>query len=148
MDGKAPPWRWTAWFLAGVLLWATDSARAQSPPADQNEKTGQTAAKDAPTGSKGRGANTTSGQAAETPKAQTSDAARTPPRREFSEAYRESLRRTVEKRRELRARRRMGSDTSAAPGAIVPWPMPPALIIRHTSEVHSEVGNFLDILRR
>jgi hypothetical protein len=124
MDGTAPPWRWTAWFFAGVLLWATNFARAQSPPADQNEKTAGTA------------------------KAQTSDAARTPPRREFSEAYRESLRRTVEKRRELRARRRMGSEDSVPPGAIVPWPMPPALIIRHTPEVHGEVGSFLDILRR
>jgi hypothetical protein len=71
-----------------------------------------------------------------------------PPRREFSAAYRESLRRTVEKRRELRARRQMGSADYQPIGAIVPWPMPPALIIRHTREVHGEIGSFLDVLRR
>ena len=33
-------------------------------------------------------------------------------------------------------------------GAIVPWPMPPALIIRQTPQVHDEVGSLLDVLRR
>ena len=62
-------------------------------------------------------------------------------RAEPSAAYRESLRRTVEKRRQRRALRRQGqSYSSGAVGAIVPWPMPPALIIRHTREVHGEVG--------
>ena len=37
---------------------------------------------------------------------------------------------------------------TAAVGAIVPWPMPPALIIRHTREVHGEVGSLLYGLRR
>ena len=37
---------------------------------------------------------------------------------------------------------------SAAVGAIVPWPMPPALIIRHTREVHGEVDSLLYGLRR
>jgi len=33
-------------------------------------------------------------------------------------------------------------------GAIVPWPMPPALVIRHTPQVHNEIESFLDLLRR
>ena len=33
-------------------------------------------------------------------------------------------------------------------GAIVPWPMPPALIVRQTPQVHDEVGSLLDVLRR
>ena len=65
-----------------------------------------------------------------------------------SAEYNESLRRTVEKRRERRALRRQGlNDSRSAVGAIVPWPMPPALIIRHTSEVHDEIGAFLFGLR-
>jgi hypothetical protein len=148
METKTQAWLWTAWFFAGLLLWATDPVRAQSPPSDRNEKTGQSAGKDAQTHSTGRDPSTTSGQAAGTAKAKSSATAPAAQRREFSEAYRESLRRTVEKRRELRARRRMGSDASEPPGAIVAWPMPPALIIRHTPDVHGEIGNFLDILRR
>ena len=33
-------------------------------------------------------------------------------------------------------------------GAIVPWPMPPALIIRQTPEVHGEVNSLLGQLRK
>jgi hypothetical protein len=143
--------RWlAAWLLAGFLFWGIDTACAQSTPADGSQKKdGQSSRKDAQSQPRGRSGSSTSGQAQTQTKgkAQAKDAARTPPR-EFSEAYRESLRRTVEKRRELRARRRSGAEASQPPGAIVPWPMPPALIIRHTPEVHGEVGNFLDILRR
>ena len=32
-------------------------------------------------------------------------------------------------------------------GAIVPWPMPPTLIIRHTAEVHGEIEGLLGLLR-
>jgi hypothetical protein len=69
---------------------------------------------------------------------------------EASAAYQESLRKTVERRRERRARRqRNGRDSSSgAVGAIVPWLMPPALIIRHTREVHDEVDSLLYGLRR
>jgi hypothetical protein len=42
----------------------------------------------------------------------------------------------------------IGNDGPAPVGAIVPWPMPPALIIRHTAGVHGEVEGFLDLLRR
>jgi hypothetical protein len=63
-----------------------------------------------------------------------------------SEDYQESIRRTVERRRERRARRGQGTSGSVAPGAIVPWPMPPALIIRQTRETHDEIGSFLGLL--
>jgi hypothetical protein len=68
---------------------------------------------------------------------------------EPSAAYQESLRQTVERRRQRRARRQQNAgDSAAAVGAIVPWPMPPALIIRHTPEVHGQVDSFLYGLRR
>jgi len=62
--------------------------------------------------------------------------------------YEESIRRTVERRRERRARRAQGLDQPLQPGAIVPWPMPPALIIRQTRETHDEIDSFLSLLRR
>lgn len=147
MDSEALTRCWPAWFFAGLLLWGVHSARAQSP-SDRNQKAGQTAGQEAQTATKGRGSTATSGQGTGKAQAKAANPAPTPPRREFSEAYRESLRRTVEKRRELRARRRMGSDASRPPGAIVAWPMPPALIIRQTPDVHGEIGSFLDVLRR
>jgi hypothetical protein len=54
------------------------------------------------------------------------------------------LRRTVEKKRQRRARRGL----SQRPNAIVPWPMPPVLIIRATPDVHDEVDSLLRMLRR
>jgi hypothetical protein len=54
------------------------------------------------------------------------------------------LRRTVEKKRERRAR----AASRRQPNAIVPWPMPPALIIRATPDVHDEVDSLLWLLRR
>jgi hypothetical protein len=33
-------------------------------------------------------------------------------------------------------------------GAIVPWTMPPALIIRHTPQVHDEIESLLGLLRK
>jgi hypothetical protein len=70
------------------------------------------------------------------------------PRNAPSAAYRESIRRTVEKRRERRANRGQGLDDSRPIGGIVPWPMPPALIIRHTPQVHDEIESFLVLLRK
>ncbi len=69
-------------------------------------------------------------------------------RNEPSEAYRDSIRQTVEKRRQRRARRGQGMDDAMAVGAIVPWPMPPALIIRHTPQVHDEIESLLGLLRK
>jgi hypothetical protein len=70
------------------------------------------------------------------------------PRNEPSEAYRESIRRSVEKRRQRRANRAQRISDPAPVGGIVPWPMPPALIIRHTPDVHGEVETLLGLLRR
>jgi hypothetical protein len=62
---------------------------------------------------------------------------------EFSAAYQASLRRTVELRRQRRL-----VQTDRPVGTIVPWPAPPALIIRQTSEVHDEIRGLLQMLRR
>jgi hypothetical protein len=76
--------------------------------------------------------------------------ARNRPQNEPSAAYRESIRRAAENRRQRRARRRQqpGQGIAGAVGAIVPWPMPPALVIRQTPDVHDEIGAFLSALRR
>lgn len=62
---------------------------------------------------------------------------------EPSAEYRAVLRRTIE----LRKGRR-GIRSAASVGKIVPYPLPPSLIIRHTREVHGEVENLLGLLRR
>lgn len=63
---------------------------------------------------------------------------------EPSPAFKESLRHTSELRKQRRRR------ASAAPtvGAIVPYPLPPSLIIRQRREVHDEIEALLDLLRR
>jgi hypothetical protein len=70
------------------------------------------------------------------------------PRNEPSEAYRESIRRTIELRRQRRSKQGRGIAGSSPVGGIVPWPMPPALVIRHTPQVHDEIGSFLGLLRK
>jgi len=62
---------------------------------------------------------------------------------EPSAEYRAVLRRTLELRKERR-----GNRDTAPVGRIVPYPMPPTLIIRHTREVHGEVESLLRLLRR
>ncbi|HEY2154220.1 MAG TPA: hypothetical protein VGH33_01225 [Isosphaeraceae bacterium] len=60
---------------------------------------------------------------------------------EPSEEYKAGLRRTLELKRQRRG-------VSRAPaGVIVPYPMPPTLIIRQTRENHEEIGVLLDLLR-
>ncbi len=61
-----------------------------------------------------------------------------------SPAFRAELQKTLEKRRQRRARRGDGF----APNSIVPWMMPPSLIIRATPEVHDEVNSLLRTLRK
>jgi hypothetical protein len=61
-----------------------------------------------------------------------------------SPAFQAELRKTLEQRRQRRAR---GGGRPAV-NAIIPWPMPPALIIRATPEVHDEVQSLLGALRR
>jgi hypothetical protein len=60
---------------------------------------------------------------------------------EPSAEYKASLQKTLELRR---GRRR---EARPPVGAIVTYPMPPVLIIRHTRETHDEIGAFLDLLR-
>ena len=67
----------------------------------------------------------------------------TAPAREPSPAYRAALKRTAELRKQRRRDR-----AARTPGLIVPYPFPPALIIRQTPDVHDEVGALLDLLRR
>ena len=62
---------------------------------------------------------------------------------EFSAEYRAGLRRTAELRRQWRA-----AQAARPVGTIVPWPLPPALIIRQGPEVHDEVHGLLRALRR
>jgi hypothetical protein len=61
----------------------------------------------------------------------------------WSPEYRAALRRTVE----LRQRRRSDAGGTARVGKIVPYPMPPALIIRQTPETHDEIRGLLRVLR-
>jgi hypothetical protein len=61
---------------------------------------------------------------------------------DWSQEYKDSLKRTAELRR-LRRR----SAVAQPVGEIIPYPMPPVLIIRHTSETHDEIGALLDLLR-
>jgi len=61
---------------------------------------------------------------------------------EPSPQYRAELKRTIE----LRKQRRRGMSVQPI-GVIVSYPMPPALIIRHTPEVHDEINDLLWLLR-
>jgi hypothetical protein len=63
---------------------------------------------------------------------------------EPSPEYQAAVRRTLELRRE---RRQARAARPAPVGVIVPYPMPPALIIRHTRETHDEIGALLWLLR-
>jgi hypothetical protein len=65
------------------------------------------------------------------------------PAAEPSPEYRAGLKRTAE----LRKQRRRDA-TAQSVGVIVPYPFPPALIIRQTPQVHDEVQSLLDVLRR
>jgi hypothetical protein len=112
--------------LLGMFFGAAGDARAQSLG-----QGGSTNSQRGPGAADRRGANR-------------AGAAR--PRNEPSEAYRESIRRTLELRRQRRANR--GQVTSGPVGGIVPWPMPPALVIRHTPRVHDEIESFLGLLRK
>ena len=153
MDGSGRRHRSRLGLFAGLIItgacWAADAARAQTtaPAKSQSRvqpekpKSGAKAKSDTDR----RGANHPAGKAQNRARAQNKKDA------EPSPEYRESIRRTVERRRERRARVAQQQGSSAAAGAVgasVPWPMPPALIIRQTPEVHDEIGAFLSLLRR
>ena len=149
MDGPVIRFRPAEWLLGGLLFWGaictTSQVRAQRESPAQKGNADQA-----------RGQKSGAFEAGKTDRLG-ADAQRNAARRtaggaarpgEPSAAYRESLRRTVERRRQRRARRQNAGDASQAAGAIVPWPLPPALIIRHTREVHGEVDSLLYGLRR
>jgi hypothetical protein len=60
---------------------------------------------------------------------------------EPSEEYRQGLQRTLQ----LRKLRRRAP--TPAPGVIIGYPMPPALVIRQRPETHEEIAAFLHLLR-
>jgi hypothetical protein len=61
-----------------------------------------------------------------------------------SPEYQAALRRTAE----LRKQRRQAREALPAPvGIIVPYPLPPSLIIRQTPEVHDQIAGLLWQLR-
>lgn len=63
---------------------------------------------------------------------------------EPSPEFQANLKRTLE----LRKQRRRAAAAEVQPvGVIVPYPFPPALIIRHRPEVHNEIEAFLGALR-
>jgi hypothetical protein len=122
---------------SGQLAWGQTGPQSQSPPPAQTQGKNKPA---------GRGAKAdTQGKTASKQTAKGAAAQQKKDRSEPSEAYQESIRQTVERRRERRARRQ--AQAGAAVGGIVPWPMPPALVIRHTRDVHDDIGAFLFGLR-
>jgi hypothetical protein len=145
----ATAWPLLAGLLACTMPGAGRPARAQSPPdARAAARAGDVA---------GPAGEPAGAQAKAKVKAKVKEDAPDPakaraqaPRREPSEEYKESIRKTVEKRRQRRARRAQGQgpDDPRPVGAIGLWPMPPALIIRQTPEVHDEIGSLLGQLRR
>jgi hypothetical protein len=121
--------------LLGMFLTTTGDAQAQGQGRSMSSQGG---AATAPAGADRRGANLAAGAVQGAGQ----------PRIEPSQAYRESIRQTVEKRRQRRAIRGQGPGDLRPIGGIVPWPMPPELIIRHTSQVHDEIENILGLLRK
>lgn len=138
MDSPSPRMRpvWVLWaaLLAGALPGVAGTARGQ---------TGAPAKAASGPDRKARAGAAAEIKATARPKAR----ARAP-RREPSKEYQESIRKSVEQRRRRRARRGQDPNGLRPVGAIVPWPMPPALIIRQTPQVHDAVGSLLDQLRR
>jgi hypothetical protein len=162
----APAWPLLAGWLACALLGAGEPARAQTPPptstTGQDQPQGRTekppadtkAVDQAGTGTKPAEGRTKANakskpNAKEKANAKEADPAKVKAaRREPSAEFQESIRKTIEKRRQRRARQAQGADDLRPVGAIVPWPMPPALIIRQTAPVHDEVDSLLGQLRR
>ena len=154
----APAWPLLAGWLACAISGAGGAVRAQAPAGatspGQGRPTGPTEGR-RPDARSGPGAKPAGGQDRDRPKAEepapANEKARAqPPRREPSAEYQESIRKTIEQRRRRRARRAQaqGPDDPRPVGAIVPWPLPPALIIRQTPQVHGEVDSLLGGLRR
>jgi hypothetical protein len=151
MDSLPRRTRPARWLLAIPLFYAAfgpgEPARGQTSPPRREPSTPSTKRREP--GEPARGAKEDA--KARNRKAQAPAAGKAQePRREPSEAFKQSIRQTLEKRRQRRARRAgaRGLDEIRPVGAIVPWPMPPALIIRQTPDVHGEVNSLLGPLRR
>jgi hypothetical protein len=143
MDGSLL--RRSHWLLGG-LFWISACCTAGDALA-QAQGSGRGAQPAGPSGRKAAPSEPgkTDGRDARAPRAEPPAAHAAEP----SADYQASIRKTVERRRLRRARRQQNAaDDTAAVGAIVPWPMPPALIVRQTREVHGEVGSLLYGLRR
>jgi hypothetical protein len=130
----------------GATVSAQTGAGGQSPPPARaqgqdksNGKSAKTVGKEAKADSSAKTASKQTGKDAAKEQSKV--------RSEPSAAYQESVRQTVERRRLRRARRQAQAGDSAAVGGIVPWLMPPALVIRHTRDVHDDIGAFLFGLR-
>ncbi len=148
MDSLPRRTRSARWLPAILLFYAAsvqgEPARAQTAPPRQDPSPAPAKSRDRSEPARTKKDVKADGEKAQAPvKAQE-------PRREPSEAYKASIRKTLEKRRQRRARlaRAQGLDEARPVGAIVPWPMPPALIIRQTPAVHGEVDSLLGQLRR
>lgn len=154
MDRLSRRKRSARWLFTGLLFcgtsWQGEPARAQTTTTKKDPSSAPTKGQKRADGADARTETKTRPAAnAEQAKHQ-APAKAAEPRREPSEAYKESLRKTLEKRRQRRAQRAQaqGLDDARPVGAIVPWPMPPALIIRQTPEVHGEMNSLLGQLRR
>jgi hypothetical protein len=143
MDGpvtRIPAWILGSLFWIGACSTAADALAQPQAPGSRSESA-------APGDKKGGAAEPgkSDGRNARAPRGGNAAGRAAEP----SADYQASIRQTVERRRQRRARRQQNAaEDSAAVGAIVPWPMPPALIIRHTREVHGDVGSLLYGLRR
>jgi hypothetical protein len=163
----ASPWPFLAGWLALTLPGAGAPAGAQTssqtPGPDQASLSGQAegsrpaagtskpaAVGEKPGGGQSKAKTKAVAKAKEKKKDAPPAAKEKAPGRGPGEDFQEGIRKTVEKRRERRARRAqaLGTDEVQPPGAIAPWPMPPALIIRQTPQVHDEIGSLLGQLRR
>jgi hypothetical protein len=149
MDAPVIPSKPTSWVLGTLLFFAACSIT--NDVLAQTETPGESG-KSAPAEElKGRtaGSGKTDGRGTDAARGADPAAGAAGRAAEPSADYQASLRKTVERRRQRRARRQQNAaDASGAVGAIVPWPMPPALIIRHTRDVHGEVGSLLSGVRR
>ncbi len=142
MDRPAARSSLSSYLLAGSLLPGIFFAAAGGALAQTSGQGGstnsQSGAAAAPAGADRRGANRGAGAAQGAGQH----------RNEPSQAYRDSIRQTVEKRRQRRANRGQGMGDLRPIGEIIPWPMPPVLIIRHTPQVHDEIESLLGLLRK
>jgi hypothetical protein len=142
MDGFTIRLRY--WILGGVFWFGTCCTASDAlAQAQESDRSGRPAASGGRKGGSS-GPGKTDARNARAPRGENPAARATEP----SAEYQALIRKTVERRRQRRARRQQNAaDDVAAVGAIVPWPMPPALIVRHTREVHGEVGSLLYGLR-